>query len=111
MSKDVFRRAMSIDDAAATLAIGRTHLYKLINLGQIEVTKVGRRTLVHVDSVERVLAGPVHQRIARHCVTSKVNFLPREAQFIRQMMFARSVTERQDKWLKNLGERAGYSAS
>lgn len=49
--------AALIDVAAAcqTLSIGRTKIYELIGDGQLELVKIGRRTLVTVTSVEQFI--------------------------------------------------------
>lgn len=45
----------SVDDAAKALGIGRVTLYKHINLGSIDTIKIGRRRLVKVDSLRRLV--------------------------------------------------------
>jgi excisionase family DNA binding protein len=42
-----------IPNAAAVLGIGRSTLYQLISRGEIEVVKIGRRTLVAQTELER----------------------------------------------------------
>jgi excisionase family DNA binding protein len=42
---------MTIGEAVRCFAIGRTKLYELIQNGDIEAFKLGRRTLVRTDSV------------------------------------------------------------
>lgn len=42
-----------ITDAAAVLGIGRTTLYQLIASGEIQVIKIGRRTLIAQEELER----------------------------------------------------------
>lgn len=44
--------ALSIADVCRALSIGRTTAYELINGGELETLKLGRRTLVTVRSVE-----------------------------------------------------------
>lgn len=46
----------SINDTAKALGLGRTSIYSLIKAGRLEAFKVGRRTLVKVESVQRLLA-------------------------------------------------------
>ena len=41
----------SVDEAAATLGLGRTSTYALINDGTLKSRKVGRRRLVWAESV------------------------------------------------------------
>lgn len=47
----------SINNAARAIGIGRTKLYELIADGQLEVVKIGRRTLVRTASIEALVNG------------------------------------------------------
>lgn len=47
--------ALSINDTAKSLSLGRTSIYALIREGKLETIKLGRRTLVKVASVRRLL--------------------------------------------------------
>ena len=47
--------ATSINDAAKALSLGRTSIYALIREGRLETIKLGRRTLIKVESVRRLL--------------------------------------------------------
>lgn len=47
--------ATSIKDTAKALGLGRTSIYVLIREGRLETVKLGRRTLVKVDSIRRLL--------------------------------------------------------
>ncbi|MDQ2762407.1 MAG: helix-turn-helix domain-containing protein [Pseudomonadota bacterium] len=47
--------AASINDTAKALSLGRTSIYALIRDGRLDTVKLGRRTLVKVDSVRRLL--------------------------------------------------------
>lgn len=47
--------AYSIKDACHATSLGRTRLYELINGGEIEVIKIGRRTLVTAASLRRLI--------------------------------------------------------
>ena len=47
--------ATSIKDTAKALGLGRTSIYALIRDGRLETLKLGRRTLVKVDSIRRLL--------------------------------------------------------
>jgi excisionase family DNA binding protein len=49
--------ALSINDAAKALSLGRTSSYAMIADGRLEAFKLGRRTLVRVDSLRRIVAG------------------------------------------------------
>ena len=48
--------AVSIMDAAKALGLGRTSIYAMIADGRLEVVKAGRRTLVVVNSMRRLVA-------------------------------------------------------
>jgi excisionase family DNA binding protein len=51
--------AASINDTAKALSLGRTSIYALIREGRLDAVKLGRRTLVKVDSIRRLLERPV----------------------------------------------------
>lgn len=45
----------SIADATKALSLGRTSIYALINQGQLETVKIGRRRLIKVESIRRLI--------------------------------------------------------
>lgn len=47
--------AVSINDAARALGLGRTSIYSLINEGKLEARKLGRRTLVTTESIRALI--------------------------------------------------------
>jgi excisionase family DNA binding protein len=49
--------ALSINDTAKTLSLGRTSVYALIREGRLETIKLGRRTLIKAASVRRIMGG------------------------------------------------------
>lgn len=46
--------AISINDAAKTLGIGRSLVYTLIRSGELDAVKLGRRTLLTTASINRL---------------------------------------------------------
>jgi excisionase family DNA binding protein len=48
--------AVSISDAAKVLGLGRTSIYAMIAGGRLDAFKLGRRRLVRVDSIRRLVA-------------------------------------------------------
>ena len=48
--------ALSINDTAKALSLGRTSIYAMIADGRLKAFKLGRRTLVRMDSVRRLVA-------------------------------------------------------
>jgi len=55
--KPVFeqKRLYTIQEACWTLAVGATKLYELIKEGHLQSLKVGRRTLITADSIDKWL--------------------------------------------------------
>jgi excisionase family DNA binding protein len=47
---------VSISDAAKALGLGRTSIYAMIADGRLEAFKLGRRRLVKVDTIRRLVA-------------------------------------------------------
>lgn len=46
--------AVSINQAARALGIGRSTIYKLINEGRLETIKIGRRQLIKASSLHNL---------------------------------------------------------
>lgn len=49
--------AYSVSEACKVSSIGRTYLYQLINEGQLEVRKIGKRTLITARSLRALIEG------------------------------------------------------
>jgi excisionase family DNA binding protein len=49
-------RLMSIESAAQALGIGRTLLSRLVKDGRIAAVRLGRRTLIPVQEIDRLIA-------------------------------------------------------
>jgi excisionase family DNA binding protein len=47
--------ALSINETAKVLGLGRTSIYAMIGDGRLETFKLGRRTLVKTSSVRRIV--------------------------------------------------------
>lgn len=48
--------AASVSETARTLGIGRTLVYEMIADGRLETFKLGRRRLVTIESIRRLVA-------------------------------------------------------
>lgn len=48
--------AVSINDAAKALGLGRTSIYAMIADGRLEAFRLGRRRLVTVESIRKLVA-------------------------------------------------------
>lgn len=53
---DASRRLLSIDETARALNLGRNSVYNLLNQQRLESLRLGRRRLITVSSVDRLLA-------------------------------------------------------
>lgn len=49
--------AYSINETARTLSLGRTSIYAMVADGRLVAFKLGRRTLIKADSIQRLVAG------------------------------------------------------
>lgn len=48
--------ALSINDTATALGLGRTSIYAMISDGRLEAFRLGRRRLVRMESIKRLVA-------------------------------------------------------
>jgi excisionase family DNA binding protein len=51
---------VSVVEATGLLSIGKTTLFALMREGQLQRIKVGRKTLVTVQSIQDFIAGQLH---------------------------------------------------
>lgn len=49
------RKLISIKEAGKMLGVGRSSVYRMIEDGRVSTTKIGRRTLVHVDRINSIV--------------------------------------------------------
>jgi excisionase family DNA binding protein len=67
------RLGCSIDETATALGVQRDTVYRLISDGRLTISKLGRRTIVHVASIQRLLDETVitpKPRVRRHRLTT-----------------------------------------
>jgi excisionase family DNA binding protein len=57
ITADVQRRTVTVEEAAQQLGIGRNSAYSAVKRGEIPAISIGRRLVVPVDRLERLLAG------------------------------------------------------
>lgn len=50
---------ISVREAAEYIGVGKSKLYELISTHRLKVVRLGRRTLVRVDSINALLDGEV----------------------------------------------------
>jgi excisionase family DNA binding protein len=48
--------ALSINDTAKTLGVGRTSIYAMLADGRLDAFHLGRRRLVRMESIRRLIA-------------------------------------------------------
>ena len=51
----VGKMGLTIEEAAETTGIGRNTMRKLIDWGKLPVLKVGRKTIIRMDALERFM--------------------------------------------------------
>ncbi len=53
----------SIKETCGALGIGRSTIYRMINDGQLERVKLGRRSLIRISSIQALTAGEKHVQL------------------------------------------------
>ncbi len=56
--------AISVNDAAKALGVGRTTIYVLIKSKDLKTIKIGRRTLVKMDSIRLLVGSYLSESVA-----------------------------------------------
>ena len=54
--------ALSINDTAKVLSLGRTSIYAMIADGRLDAFKLGRRTLIRMASIRRIVGGDLSSK-------------------------------------------------
>jgi excisionase family DNA binding protein len=54
---------LTVQDALRVTGIGRTTLYKLIDTGQVRRVKVGKRTLIPFDDLQKLVTPEARVRV------------------------------------------------
>ena len=57
MVTEIVRLTVSVEDAGKMLGIGRVSAYKAVRAGEIPVIKLGKRLLVPLTAINRMLDG------------------------------------------------------
>jgi excisionase family DNA binding protein len=57
MKPEAERRTVTVDEAAKMLGVGRNAAYRGVKSGDIPVIRVGKRLLVPLAALERILQG------------------------------------------------------
>lgn len=55
MMQDLQPIAYDLKTAARVSSLGMTRLYELIAQGRLDTTKIGKRRLIHADSLHRLI--------------------------------------------------------
>jgi excisionase family DNA binding protein len=67
---ETVRRTVTVEEAGRQLGIGRNTAYEAARLGQIPVIRVGKRLVVPVAALERLLQGETQNTAADHTNTT-----------------------------------------
>ena len=56
------RETITVEEAARVLGIGRSAAYEAVHRGDIPIIRIGRRIVVPVRALTRILEGPTNGR-------------------------------------------------
>ncbi len=59
---EIKRQTVSIKEAAAILGLGRSSIYKLINTGKINPVRIGRRVLIRIEDLKKLIEQAVEEQ-------------------------------------------------
>ena len=51
------RKLVSIREAGTILGVGRSSVYRMMEDGRLATTRFGRRTLIHMNAIQSIIAG------------------------------------------------------
>ena len=54
-SSSTHRQFVTVPEALQILRVGRTRFYELLNAGELSAVRLGRRTLVRADEIDRFI--------------------------------------------------------
>lgn len=60
-AKQTFKIAYSINEACEATSLKRTTMYELIKNGDVQATRIGKRTLVTAASLHALVLGKTHR--------------------------------------------------
>lgn len=69
---NTIKMGMTIEEAAAASGIGRNTMRKLVEWGKLPVLKVGRKTIIRRDTLERFMAANQGRNLLRQEEVRKV---------------------------------------
>jgi len=69
---NAIKMGMTIEEAAAASGIGRNTMRKLVEWGKLPVLKVGRKTIIRRDTLERFMAANQGRNLLRREEVRKV---------------------------------------
>lgn len=65
MSRTVDRFLLTVDEAASALGIGRSHLYRFVQTGELRTLKIGRARRVTVEALREFIENLQAEEVSR----------------------------------------------